>query len=51
MVVDKTLQTNIKDIYACGDVAQVGNISLAIWPSSVEMGKIAGVMVQKNLEV
>ncbi|HGS9869055.1 TPA: NAD(P)/FAD-dependent oxidoreductase, partial [Clostridioides difficile] len=42
IVVDKTLQTNVKDIYACGDVAQVGNISLAIWPSSVEMGKIAG---------
>ncbi|MBT2146733.1 FAD-dependent oxidoreductase [Clostridioides difficile] len=39
IVVDKTLQTTVKDIYACGDVAQVGNTSLAIWPSSVEMGK------------
>jgi NADPH-dependent 2,4-dienoyl-CoA reductase/sulfur reductase-like enzyme len=46
--VDSTMQTNIKDIYAAGDVVEVkeqiqgrrGNY--ATWPNAVEQGRVAG---------
>lgn len=42
VVVDKNMQTNIPDIYACGDCAQFEGINYAIWPQAVEQGKTAG---------
>jgi len=46
--VNKLLETNIKDIYAAGDVVEVKDIVYgdkqmhALWPVAVEQGKIAG---------
>jgi NAD(P)H-nitrite reductase large subunit len=48
IIVDSTMQTNIKDIYAAGDVAEVrdqieGELgSFAIWPNAISQGWIAG---------
>jgi NAD(P)H-nitrite reductase large subunit len=48
IIVDSTMQTNIKDIYAAGDIAEVREQivgrqgSFAIWPNAVEQGRIAG---------
>jgi NAD(P)H-nitrite reductase large subunit len=48
VIVDSTMQTNVKDIYAAGDIAEVreqieGKLgSFAIWPNAVEQGRIAG---------
>lgn len=36
------MQTNITDIYACGDCAEYQEINYAIWPQAVEEGKTAG---------
>ncbi len=48
IIVDSTMQTNIKDIYAAGDIAEVWEQirgkrgSYAIWPNAIEQGRIAG---------
>ena len=42
VIVNEKMETNISDIYACGDCAQYNNINYAIWPQAVEQGKIAG---------
>ena len=48
IIVDSTMQTNIKDIYAAGDIAEVRDQiegkqgSFAIWPNAIEQGWIAG---------
>jgi NAD(P)H-nitrite reductase large subunit len=48
IIVDSTMQTNIKDIYAAGDIAKVRDQivdklgSFAIWPNAIEQGRIAG---------
>jgi flavorubredoxin/NADPH-dependent 2,4-dienoyl-CoA reductase/sulfur reductase-like enzyme/rubredoxin len=42
IVVDKTMKTSVDNIYACGDVAQVGENSYALWATSMDMGKVAG---------
>lgn len=42
ILVNENMETSSKDIYACGDVVQLGNGNLAIWPAAIEMGKIAG---------
>ena len=48
IVVDNTLQTNVADVYACGDVAEAYdfiagiNRQLPLWPLAVEEGQIAG---------
>jgi NAD(P)H-nitrite reductase large subunit len=48
IVVDPAMQTNVKDIYAAGDVAEVRDQiegkqgSFAIWPNAIEQGWIAG---------
>ena len=48
IVVDSTMQTNVKDIYAAGDIAEVKDQiegrqgSFAIWPNAIEQGWIAG---------
>lgn len=40
--VSAKMQTNIPDVYACGDCAEYDGIDYAIWPEAVEQGKIAG---------
>ena len=42
IIVDKTMRTNIEDIYACGDCAQFNNVNYALWSEAFEMGKVAG---------
>ena len=47
IVVDSTMQTNKKDVYAAGDIAEVREQiegkkgSFAIWPNAIEQGRIA----------
>jgi NADH oxidase (H2O-forming) len=42
VVVNEKMETNIKDLYACGDCAQYQGVNYAIWPQALEMGKAAG---------
>lgn len=42
VIVNEKMETNIPDIYACGDCAQYEEINYAIWPQAVEEGKVAG---------
>lgn len=51
IIVDKTMKTNIDNIYAAGDVAEVNGMVVALWTASNEQGKVAGSnMSNKNLE-
>ncbi len=57
IVVDEYMQTNIKDVFAAGDVAETKNLIadekmvLAIWPAASLQGRIAGLnMVGKNVK-
>ena len=40
--VNQYLETNIKDVYACGDCAAVDGISYALWEQALKMGRYAG---------
>lgn len=40
--VNEKMQTSDPDIYACGDVAAFGGISIGIWPQAEAMAKVAG---------
>lgn len=40
--VDNFLKTNIDDVYAAGDIAEVNGIVLGLWTIANEQGKIAG---------
>lgn len=42
VVVNEKMETNISDIYACGDCAEYNGINYGIWPQALEMGKVAG---------
>jgi NAD(P)H-nitrite reductase large subunit len=42
VVVNEKMETNAKDIYACGDCAVYNGVNYAIWPQATEMGKVAG---------
>ncbi|MGE5380553.1 MAG: FAD-dependent oxidoreductase [Methylocystaceae bacterium] len=42
ITVDQQLCTSVSGVYAAGDVAQVGDKLIGLWPVSLEMGKIAG---------
>lgn len=42
IVVDKYMQTSSKEIYACGDIAEIDSMIWAIWPAAIDMGKVAG---------
>lgn len=51
IIVDSKMQTNIKNIYAAGDVTEVKEQiegkqgSYAIWPNAIEQGRIAGLNI------
>lgn len=42
IVVNDKMETNIPDIYACGDCAEYNGVNYAIWPQAIDMGKVAG---------
>ena len=42
IVVNSNMETNISDIYACGDVAELEGVYYGNWPAAIEMGKVAG---------
>jgi NAD(P)H-nitrite reductase large subunit len=55
IIVDSTMQTNKKDIFAAGDITEVeeqiegSQGTFAIWPNAIEQGRIAGLnMVGKS---
>ncbi len=51
IIVDSKMQTNKKDIFAAGDIAEVCEQiegkqgSFAIWPNAIEQGRIAGLNI------
>lgn len=42
VIVNEKMETNVSDIYACGDCAEYNGINYGIWPQALEMGKVAG---------
>lgn len=42
IIVNEYLETNIENIYAAGDVAQIGNLIMGLWTASNEQGQVAG---------
>lgn len=42
IIVDDSLKTKYDNVYAAGDCAQIGDFTIGLWTSSMEMGKIAG---------
>lgn len=48
IVVNSRMETNIPDIYACGDCAEVNGMVYGNWMASIEMGKTAGENVAGN---
>ncbi len=42
IIVDDSLKTKYDNVYAAGDCAQIGDFTIGLWTSSIEMGKIAG---------
>lgn len=42
VIVNSRMETNLLDIYACGDCAQFQGVSYGVWPEAVEEGKVAG---------
>lgn len=41
VVVDRELKTNIDNVWAAGDVAEIDGRTMGIWPASRAMGKVA----------
>lgn len=51
VIVDKKLRTNVKNVYAAGDIIEINGLTLGLWTMAKDQGKIAGAnMVGKNLE-
>ena len=42
IIVNENMNTNVPDIFACGDVAELFGIYYGNWPAAIEMGKVAG---------
>ncbi|TDT72388.1 flavorubredoxin [Hypnocyclicus thermotrophus] len=42
IVVNNKMETNVKDVYACGDVAEFEGIVQGLWKTALEQGKVAG---------
>ncbi len=42
ILVDENLKTKNPDVFVAGDCAQIGDMTIGLWTSSQEMGKIAG---------
>lgn len=51
IIINDKMETNIKDVYACGDVAELKGVVYGNWPAAIEMGKVAGAnAVGDNME-
>jgi len=48
IVVNNKMQTNIENIYAAGDVAQVDNKIIGLWNIAIAQGKVAGYNIAGN---
>ncbi|OPJ65092.1 FAD-dependent oxidoreductase [Clostridium oryzae] len=42
IIVNEKMETNIKDVFACGDVAELNGLVYGNWTAAIEMGKVAG---------
>lgn len=42
IIVNQSMETNIQNIYAAGDVSELHGIVYGNWPAAIEMGKVAG---------
>ncbi len=42
ILINENMETNIKDVYACGDIAEFKGRVYGNWPAAIEMGKVAG---------
>lgn len=42
VVVNERMETNLQDVYACGDCAEYEGRNDALWPHAMEQGKTAG---------
>jgi len=42
VIVNDKMESDIKDIYACGDVAEFNGKVFGNWPAAMSMGKVAG---------
>ena len=42
ILVNANMETNVENIYACGDCAEFEGINYAIWPQALEQGETAG---------
>lgn len=42
IVVNDKMETNIKDVYACGDVAEYEGIVQGLWKTALDQGAVAG---------
>lgn len=42
IVVNERMETSIRDIYACGDVAEYKGRTVALWMNAVRQGRVAG---------
>lgn len=42
IIVNEKMETSIKDIYACGDIAEYNGKIIGLWQVAMEQGKIAG---------
>ena len=45
IIVDDSMQTNVSDIYAAGDVTEHNGVVYGIWPASMEQGSVAGAVI------
>ena len=43
IVVNPSMETSVKEVYAAGDVAQVEGMNYCIWPEAQEQGRVAGI--------
>ncbi|WP_317853967.1 FAD-dependent oxidoreductase [Chakrabartyella piscis] len=51
VVVNDAMETNVADVYACGDCAQYNGANITIWPVASEMGRVAGAVATGDTEV
>ncbi|KAK8871054.1 hypothetical protein M9Y10_008967 [Tritrichomonas musculus] len=42
VVVNERMETNVKGIYACGDLVEFNHVNICLWSPAIEQGKVAG---------
>lgn len=51
IIVNDKMETNIKNVYAAGDVAEFDNMVIGLWNIAVKQGKIAGYNMAGNIAI